>query len=184
MILFYSVEKDFHFTIGGVKMKEVILKKQEEVKAVADKMKNSAAVVAFKYQGLTVEAFQNLRREMRQNGCEVSVIKNNISSRAAKECGYDEFTDALVGPVALAFAESDVVAPAKVLFKQLSAENNKIEVVKGVVDGDVFSFEQLKELSVLPSYETLLTQLAFGLLGSVNQLAMGLKLVAEKKENE
>ncbi len=161
-------------------MKESILKKQEEVQAVTEKMKASAAIVAFKYQGLTVEAFQNLRREMRKNGCEVSVIKNNISSRAAKECGYDGFTDALAGPVALAFAESDVVAPAKVLFKQLSAENNKIEVVKGVVDGDVFSFDQLKELSVLPSYETLLTQLAAGMLGTVSQLAIGLNMLVEK----
>ena len=161
-------------------MKESILKKQEEVQAVTEKMKKSAAIVAFKYQGLTVEAFQNLRREMRKNGCEVSVIKNNISSRAAKECGYDGFTDALVGPVALAFAESDVVAPAKVLFKQLSAENNKIEVVKGVVDGDVFSFDQLKELSVLPSYETLLTQLAAGMLGTLSQLSIGLNMLVEK----
>ena len=161
-------------------MKEVILKKQEEVNAVTEKMKNSAAIVAFKYQGLTVEAFQNLRREMRKNGCEVSVIKNNISSRAAKECGYDGFTDALVGPVAIAFAESDVVAPAKVLFKQLSQENNKIEVLKGVVDGDVFSFDQLKELSVLPSYETLLTQLAAGMLGTLSQLSIGLNMLVEK----
>ena len=161
-------------------MKEVILKKQEEVNAVTEKMKKSAAIVAFKYQGLTVEAFQNLRREMRKNGCEVSVIKNNISSRAAKECGYDGFTDALVGPVAIAFAKEDVVAPAKVLFKQLNAENNKIEVVKGVVDGDVFSFDQLKELSSLPSYETLLTQLAAGMLGTVSQLAIGLNMLVEK----
>ena len=161
-------------------MKESILKKQEEVTAVSEKMKNSAAIVAFKYQGLTVEAFQKLRREMRQNGCEVAVIKNNISSRAAKECGYDGFTDALVGPVALAFAKEDVVAPAKVLFKQLDAENNKIEVVKGVVDGDIFSFEQLRELSVLPSYETLLTQLAAGMLGTVRQLAIGLNMLVEQ----
>ena len=164
-------------------MKESILKKQEEVKVVTEKMKNSAAIVAFKYQGLTVEAFQNLRREMRKNGCEVCVIKNNISSRAAKECGYDGFTDALVGPVALAFAESDVVAPAKVLFKQLSAENNKIEVVKGVVDGDVFSFDQLKELSVLPSYETLLTQLAAGMYGTLSQLSIGLNMLVENGQN-
>ena len=164
-------------------MKESILKKQEEVKVVTEKMKNSVAIVAFKYQGLTVEAFQNLRREMRKNGCEVCVIKNNISSRAAKECGYDGFTDALVGPVALAFAESDVVAPAKVLFKQLSAENNKIEVVKGVVDGDVFSFDQLKELSVLPSYETLLTQLAAGMYGTLSQLSIGLNMLVENGQN-
>jgi len=161
-------------------MKESILKKQEEVTVVTEKMKASHAIVAFKYQGLTVDKFQQLRREMRKNGCEVSVIKNNISSRAAKACGYDDFTDALSGPVAIAFSEKDVVAPAKVLFQALKAEDNKIEVVKGVVDGVVYDYDKLHALSVLPSYETLLTQLAAGMLGTVSQLAIGLNMLVEK----
>ena len=161
-------------------MKESILKKQNEVAQVAEKMKNSAAVVAFKYQGLTVESFQELRKEMRANGCEVSVIKNNISSRAAKECGYDGFADSLTGPIAVAFSANDLVAPAKLLFKAANGENAKVQVVSGVVDGDVYSFDQLKTLSNLPSYETLLTQLAAGMMGTVNQLAIGLNMLVEK----
>lgn len=163
-------------------MKEVLLQKQNEVAELSEKIKNSAAVIAFKYQGLTVEAFQQLRRDMRSNGCEVAVIKNNISRRAAKECGYD-LDDAFVGPVAVVFSKDDVVAPAKVLFK--AAETNKvIEVVKGVVDGDVYSFDQLETLSQLPSYETLLTQLAAGMLGTVRQLAIGLNMLVEQGQEQ
>ena len=115
---------------------------------------------------------------MRSNGCEVAVIKNNISRRAARECGYN-LDDAFVGPVAVVFSKDDVVAPAKVLFK--AAETNKvIEVVKGVVDGDVYSFDQLETLATLPSYETLLTQLAAGMLGTVRQLAIGLNMLVEQ----
>ena len=159
-------------------MKEILLQKQNEVAELTERIKNSAAVIAFKYQGLTVEAFQQLRREMRSNGCEVAVIKNNISRRAAKECGYD-LDDAFVGPVAIVFSKDDVVAPAKVLFK--AAETNKvIQVVKGVVDGDVYSFDQLETLATLPSYETLLTQLAAGMLGTVRQLAIGLNMLVEQ----
>ena len=152
-------------------MKEILLQKQKEVAEVSEKMKSSASVVAFKYQGLTVDAFQKLRREMRASDCEIEVIKNNITRRAAKECGYD-LEDAFVGPIALAFSKSDLVAPSKILFK-VAGENNKIEVVKGVVDGDVYSFDQLKTLSQLPSYETLLTQLAAGMLGTLSQLSIG-----------
>ena len=162
-------------------MKEILLQKQNEVAQLAEKMKNSASVVAFKYQGLTVEAFMDLRRQMRAAGCEVAVVKNNISRRAAKECGY-ELDDAFVGPVALVFAESDVVAPAKVLFK-VAEEYTCVQVVKGVVDGDVFSFDQLKTLSQLPSYETLLTQLAAGMLGTLSQLAIGLNMLVENGQN-
>ena len=159
-------------------MKEILLQKQNEVAELSEKIKNSAAVIAFKYQGLTVEAFQQLRREMRSNGCEVAVIKNNISRRAARECGYD-LDDAFVGPVAVVFSKDDVVSPAKVLFK--AAETNKvIQVVKGVVDGDVYSFDQLETLATLPSYETLLTQLAAGMLGTVRQLAIGLNMLVEQ----
>ena len=143
-------------------MKDILLQKQNEVAELTERIKNSAAVIAFKYQGLTVEAFQQLRRDMRSNGCEISVIKNNISRRACK-----------------VFSKDDVVAPAKVLFK--AAETNKvIEVVKGVVDGDVYSFDQLETLSQLPSYETLLTQLAAGMLGTVRQLAIGLNMLVEQ----
>ena len=163
-------------------MKEILLQKQNEVAELSERIKNSAAVIAFKYQGLTVDAFQQLRRDMRSNGCEISVIKNNISRRAAKECGYD-LDDAFVGPVAIVFSKDDVVAPAKVLFK--AAETNKvIEVVKGVVDGDVYSFDQLETLATLPSYETLLTQLAAGMLGTVRQLAIGLNMLVEQGQEQ
>ena len=164
-------------------MKEVLVKKQEEVAKISEKFKNSCAVVAFKYQGLTVKRFQELRREVRAAGVEVAVIKNNISRRAASDNGYGEdFTNALSGPIALAFAENDVVAPAKILFKQYAVEGNTLEVINGIVDGDVYDFNQLKQLSVLPSYETLLTQLAAGMLGTVSQLAIGLNMLVEKGE--
>ena len=163
-------------------MKEILLQKQNDVAELSERIKNSAAVIAFKYQGLTVEAFQQLRRDLRSNGCEISVIKNNISRRACKECGYD-LDDAFVGPVAVVFSKDDVVAPAKVLFK--AAETNKVmEVVKGVVDGDVYSFDQLETLATLPSYETLLTQLAAGMLGTVRQLAIGLNMLVEQGQEQ
>ena len=161
-------------------MSQSIEAKKQEVAQVTEKFKAAKAVIAFKYQGLSVLKFQELRKEMRANGCEVSVIKNNISARAAKEAGYEELSDAFVGPVAVAFSNDDVVAPAKVLFKAAGEENAKVEVVKGVVDGDIYDFDKLKALSTLPSYETLLTQLAAGMLGTLSQLSIGLNMLVEK----
>ena len=43
-------------------MKEIIKCKENEVAQVAEKMKNSAALIVFKYQGLTVKSFQKLRK--------------------------------------------------------------------------------------------------------------------------
>ena len=161
-------------------MSQSIEAKKQEVAQVSEKFKAAKTVIAFKYQGLSVLKFQELRKEMRANGCEVSVIKNNISARAAKEAGFEGLSDAFVGPVAVAISNDDVVAPAKVLFKAAGEENAKVEVVKGVVDGDIYDFDKLKALSVLPSYETLLTQLAAGMLGTLSQLSIGLNMLVEK----
>ena len=161
-------------------MSQSIEAKKQEVAQVTEKFKAAKAVIAFKYQGLSVLKFQELRKEMRANGCEVSVIKNNISSRASKEAGFEGLADAFVGPVAVAISNDDVVAPAKVLFKAAGEENSKVEVVKGVVDGDIYDFDKLKALSSLPSYETLLTQLAAGMIGTLSQLSIGLNMLVEK----
>lgn len=160
-------------------MKESVAAKQKEVTEVTERIKNSSSVVVFKYQGLSVFDFQTLRRAMREKGGEISVIRNNISARAVQSLGYDDMVDAFVGPVAVAFA-NDLVAPAKVLFDAAKQENSKVEVVKGIIDGDVYSFDQLKTLSQLPSYETLLTQLAAGMIGTLSQLSIGLNMLVEK----
>ena len=162
-------------------MSSAIEQKKTLVAELVEKIKSSKSVVAFKYQGLTVDKFQQLRRAMRANGCDVAIVKNNISRRAANELRYTEFADSISGPVALAFATEDMVAPAKEVYS-FAKENKCVEVVTGVVDGDVYSVAQLEELSQLPSYETLLTQLAAGMLGTVRNLAVALNLYVEEHE--
>lgn len=160
--------------------KTIILKKQEEVALNVEKINTSKAVIAFNYQGLTVEKFMQLRNNLRQSGCEIVVLKNNISRRAAVEAGYPEFADVLTGPKAIVFSSNDIIAPAKELFA-FAKENNQVVVAKGIVDKVVYSFEQLQSLATLPSYETLLTQLAAGMLGTVRQLAIGLNMLCENQ---
>ena len=178
--------KDFKNLYGGVikvANKNIVEQKAQSVIEVAEKMKATPAFIAFKYQGLTVEQFQTLRRNLLKDGCHISVIKNNISRRASTELGYTEFADALKGAVAIAFSGDDVVAPAKGLF-EFAKDNDKVVVEKGVIDGEIYDFDKLQKLATLPSRETLLTQLAAGMLGTLTQLSIGLNMVAEKQEEQ
>ena len=159
----------------------VIEQKAQLVSEVADKIKNTKAVIAFTYQGLTVEQFQNLRRALLKDGCHISVIKNNISRRASEQLGYTEFAESLKGAIAIAFSGDDIVAPAKGLF-EFAKENDKVVIEKGIVDGEIYDFAKLQTLATLPSRETLLTQLAAGMLGTLTQLSIGLNMIAEKQE--
>ena len=160
--------------------KNIVNQKVEEVKAVTEKMKNSDAFISFSYQGLTVEEFQNLRKSLLKDGCHICVIKNNISRRASTELGYDEFAAELKGPKAIVFSESDIIAPAKGLFS-FAKDNEKVVISNGVVNGEVYDFAKLQVLATLPSRETLLTQLAAGMIGTLSQLAIGLNMLTEQE---
>jgi len=155
--------------------------KQEEVKKIAEKMSHAKSIVVAEYQGLTVEKTEELRGLLRDAGCEIIVIKNNISRRAAEEAGYGDLTQDLNGPNGVVFAYEDSVAAAKVLYT-FAKKNKKIKIKSGVVDGDFYNEEQIKEISQLPAKETLLAMLATQLLAPLRELSVGLDMITKKQE--
>ena len=155
--------------------------KQEEVKKIAEKMSRAKSLVIAEYQGLTVEQTEALRDLLRDAGCEIIVIKNNISKRAAQEVGFADLTQDLHGPNGVVFAYEDSIAAAKVLYA-FAKKNKKIVIKAGVVDGDYYNQDQIKEISQLPGKETLLAMLATQLLSPLRELAVGLNMLATKEE--
>ena len=160
---------------------DIINLKQEEVKKIAEKMSNAKSVVVAEYQGLTVEKTEELRRLLRDAECEILVIKNNISRRAAEEVGYGDLTQDLKGPNGVIFAYEDSVSAAKVLHT-FAKKNRKLKIKSGVVDGNFFNQDQIKEIAQLPGKETLLTMLAVQLLTPLRELAVGLDMLTKKEE--
>ncbi len=49
----------------------------------SEELKSAASVVVVDYLGLTVEEVTNLRKELRDNGVQMKVVKNTILRRAA-----------------------------------------------------------------------------------------------------
>jgi large subunit ribosomal protein L10 len=72
--------------------------------------------------------------------------------------------------VAIAFGYDDLGAPAKLISEFVRATRLKLEVVGGLVEGRVFSPEQVKQLADLPSREVLIAQLMGTLQSPVAQL--------------
>ena len=158
-----------------------IAKKREEVNALAERMKNANSFVVVDYAGLTVEQVTKLRRELLATGCELKVIKNNITRRAAQEAGFAELVDSLTGPNAVAFGDEDSVAAAKAVY-EFAKENKKLELKVGVVDGEYMNNEKITTIATIPSRETLLTMFAAGLLQPIKEVAIALDLHAQNLE--
>jgi large subunit ribosomal protein L10 len=159
----------------------IINLKQEEVKKIAEKMSHAKAIVIAEYQGLTVDKSEELRGLLRDAGCEIIVIKNNISRRAAKEVGYDDLTQDLNGPNGVVFAYEDSMSAAKLLYA-FAKKNRKLKIKSGIVDGSFFNEEQIKDISQLPGKETLLAMLASQLLAPLRELAVGLDMLTKTEQ--
>ena len=162
---------------------ETILKqKEEEVKKLADKMKDSAVVLLVDYRGINVEQDTILRKSVREVGAEYSVIKNNITRRALEACGINELDEVLVGPTAVIIAKEEYLPTLKAIYK-FAKENDFYKIKGGVLEGKVSSVEELT-LAQLPSREELIAKLAGCLLANVSKLAATLDAVRVKKEEE
>jgi len=157
----------------------VVVKKAAAVEALAEKLKEAKTVVIFDYKGLTVDQFTELRGNLRNAGCEVTVYKNNISRRASIAVGYEKLADTIVGAKAMILSFDDIVAPAKII-ADFAKENKVVNIESGVIEGNVVGIAELQALANLPSRETLLTQLAAGLLMPVREIAIGLNMISEQ----
>ena len=161
----------------------VLKQKEEEVKKLAEKMKNASLVLLTDYRGIDVADVTALRKAVRTVNGEYSVIKNNITRRALKECGIEELDDSLVGPTAVIIANEEYLPVLKAIYAY--AKNSDFYKIKaGVLEGKVATAEELKVLAQLPSREELIAKLAGCLLANVSKLAATLEAVKVKKEAE
>ncbi len=160
---------------------KIINQKIEEVKALADQMKEAKLVLLTDYRGINVTDVTALRKTLRENASDYKVIKNNITRRALKECGIEGLDELLVGPTAVIIGKEDYLEPAKAIY-EFTKKNDFYKIKGGVVEGKVMTAEEIITLAKLPSRETLLSMLAGALLGNISKLAVALDQVKLQKE--
>ncbi len=162
--------------------KEVLNQKEQIVAEISDKFTKSGSSVVVEYRGLSVAEVTELRRSLRAEGVEYKVYKNTLSSRAAESAGFNELTETLVGPNAIAFGE-DAVAPARILAK-FAKTHDKLVIKGGIVEGKVVDNATINELAKLPNREGMISMLLGCLQAPVRDFACVIKAVADKKEQE
>lgn len=151
-------------------------KKQAVVGDVAAALSSSKMTVVAQYQGTTVKAIQQLRRDARDGGTKLRVIKNRLVVKALQndDTLKDVDTTALKGQLLYAFNEQDEVAPAKALAD--FAKTNPTIVFVGAItpEGKFVSADEVKALAALPGKNELIAQVVATLLSPVNDITNGL----------
>ena len=157
---------------------QVLEQKKQIVADIASKMENAASTVVVEYRGLSVKEVTELRKTLREEGCEFAVYKNTMVQRASEQLGYDELLDSLKGHNAIAIS-TDAVAPARVLCK-FAKKHEKLIVKAGVVDKKVVNADEIKALSTLPNKEGMISMLLGCLQSPIRSFAATVKAIADK----
>jgi large subunit ribosomal protein L10 len=165
--------------------------KAAAVAEIAESIRQSEAVFAIDFRGISVPQAAELRTRLRDADAAFRVVKNSLTERAADEAGADSLKALLEGPTALTFVRGDAAVAAKAL-QTFRRETDLLEFKGGLLGAEAVDPEQLLALARLPARDVLYGQLVgvvaspiTGLVRGLNALIAGLALqlgqIAEKK---
>jgi large subunit ribosomal protein L10 len=124
--------------------------KKEIVAEVATVANQALSVVAADYRGLTVSEMTNLRASARKIGVKLRVVRNTLARKAFQGTPFECMTDALVGPVLLAFAVDEPSASAR-LMRDFVKTNEKLKVKALSLGGQLYGGQHLEAIAKLPT---------------------------------
>ncbi|MGH2837063.1 MAG: 50S ribosomal protein L10 [Thermoleophilaceae bacterium] len=159
--------------------------KAERVAQIAAAIRESEAVFAVDYRGISVPQAAELRTKLIEAGSRFSVVKNTLTERAVDEVGADTLKEFLEGPTAFTFvpAEGGDIAMAAKALSQFRRANDVLEFKGGIMNGEPLSIEQIESIAKLPAIDVLHGQMVgvlaspiTGLVRGLNQLISGLAI--------
>lgn len=132
--------------------------KQYLISEVESHLKKSDYVILANFSKVTVADVAELRAQLSTEKAEFHVVKNSSLRVAAKALGLPEVESGLSGPTAVVVGGQNPAGVAKVL-KKFFDEKKKLEIKVGVIDRQVISAEELKQIADLPPFDVLRAQL-------------------------
>ncbi len=144
--------------------------KQAIVAEVNDAAGKALSAVMADYRGVPVAGMTQLRRQAREAGVYVRVIRNTLAKRAFEGTDYECLTGTLTGPNVLAFSLEDPGAAARV-FKEFAREHDAFEIKALSVGGKLYPGDQIDVLAKLPTHDEALSTLMGVMLAPVTKLA-------------
>lgn len=149
----------------------------EEIKA---KFEQAKTAVIVNYCGLTVEQDTKLRKSLRENNVEYSVLKNTLVKRALNDLGKTEFDEFLNGPTAVAFSMEDEVAAPRVIAEAVDS-TKKMQIKCGMMNQGFITDAEVKALAQIPPREVLIAKILGSMNAPISKLAVALKAISEQK---
>ena len=158
----------------GLKLSE----KQAVVTEIAGVVAKASVIVVAEYRGLEVGNITVLRRQAREAGVYLRVLKNSLARRAVEGTPFAVLADKMVGPLIYGIS-TDPVAAAKVL-NGFAKDNYKLVIKAGAMANYLMDVNGVKALATMPSREELLSTLLGTMQAPITQFVRTLNEVPTK----
>jgi large subunit ribosomal protein L10 len=158
----------------GLKLSE----KQAVVSEIAGEVARASVIVVAEYRGLEVGNITKLRKQARESGVYLRVLKNTLARRAVEGTSFAVLADKMVGPLIYGIS-ADPVAAAKVL-NGFAKDNDKLVVKAGAMANYLMDVNGVKALATMPSREELLSKLLGTMQAPIAQFVRTLNEVPTK----
>lgn len=155
--------------------------KKAIVAEVQEAAKSGLSAVVADSRGVTVSDMTALRKEARENGVWIKVVRNTLARRAIEGSDFACLNDSLIGPSIIAFSNEHPGAGARI-FKDFAKKNEKFEVKAAAFEGNVVDIAMLASL---PTYDEAIAKLMCVMKeASAGKLVRTIAAVRDQKEQE
>jgi large subunit ribosomal protein L10 len=131
--------------------------KAEVIEEIGAQVASAQAIIVAEYRGLGVGSITQLRKQARESGVYLRVLKNTLARRAVAGTPFEGLSDKLVGPLIYGISKDPVTA-AKVM-ADFAKSNDKLSLKAGALPNFVMDTNGVKALASMPSRDELLSQL-------------------------
>ena len=135
---------------------------KEQKENIVEKLKQSIAkqkaMVFVAIEGLKTTELFDLRKELKQDDCLLTVVKKTLLGMAFKQSKIELDVKELKGELALVFGFGDEIRPAKIAY-QFSKKNKSLKILGGFFENEVKTAEEIIILARIPSREELLAKI-------------------------
>jgi large subunit ribosomal protein L10 len=155
--------------------------KKAIVAEVQQAAKNALSAVVADSRGVSVVDMTALRKEARENGVSIRVVRNTLARRALEGTDYECLTDAFVGPTLIAFSNEHPGAGARIL-TGFAKGNDNLELKAAAFEGEV---TDIAMLACLPTYDEAIAKLMSVMKeASAGKLVRTIAAIRDQKEQE
>ncbi len=155
-------------------------KKSQEIAEIAEMLSRSSVVISADYRGVNVASVTQLRRQLKEAGLEMRVVKNTLFLRAVDAVGKPELAELAEGPTALVIGFDDPLAPVKTVVEYQRTARNSFAARRAYFEGQIIPAGQLTALASLPPKEVMIAQFAGALQSPITNFVSLLQVTVQE----